>query len=285
MKLLVSTICFINFSKPGAEIYATFANRLIDDTMTKTPWDIRVATNAPAMFQDAIAKYGDRVSLLVDDLTDNRVAVGAFNQLLKYFAFSNVPSDYDWVLYLDCDAGFRSHGWDGTPGINEQLVINHIQNWNSLGYDALGVRTNAIVRGELLDHERCLADLEQQTRDGVENPYSPMNLFSCKFSFYNLDSKTIDPDWLDASMPSEHFLLLQNNIPGRMQKVSDKIAEFNKILIAQEGGHVTISDMEAFEIGVAVKVAGYTMGDAGDFGHNWVMLVNFNGSNWEGVKL
>jgi hypothetical protein len=278
MNILVSTICFINFDKPGAEIYATFANRLIEDVINKTPWDIRVATNAPEKFQDAIDKYGSRVSLYVDTLENNKVAVGAFNQLLKYFALKDVPMSYDWVLYLDCDAGFRQD-------VNHQEVLNHIANWEAQGYDALGVRTNAIVRNELADHERQLAELQRMRDEGHPNPWMPMNLFTCKFNFYNITSQNIDPLWLDASMPSEHFLFLKNSPDGKLQRMSDRISEFNKILIAQPGPHVVIADMEAFELGVSAKVAGYNMGDAGDYGHNWLFAINFNGNNWEKIKL
>ena len=51
INILVSSICFINRNKSGAEIYATFANRQIDDAMTKTPYDIRVITNEPELFE------------------------------------------------------------------------------------------------------------------------------------------------------------------------------------------------------------------------------------------
>jgi len=276
--ILVSTISFINFDKPGAEIYATFANRLIDATMENTPWDIRVNTNAPELFQDAVTKYGERVILYVDYLENNRVAVGAFNQLLKYFAFQNVPEKYEWVLYLDCDAGYRH-----PPRIDE--LETQIAAWDEAGIDAVGTRTNAIVRGELIDHERCLVDIQQQIADGVEHPYSPMNLFSPKFRFYNVTMENIDPIWLDASMPSEHFLFVKNSPPGKMQQFSNHVSDFNQLLIAQTSHHPTISDMEAFEIGVGLAMAGYTIGDAGDYGHTWMFAIQFNGSNWERVKL
>lgn len=286
MRLLVSTICFINFDKPGAEIYATFANRLIDDVMSKSTWDIRVATNAPEKFQEALDKYGERVSVYVDMLENNRVAVGAFNQLLKYVALKDVPSQYDWVLYLDCDAGLRDQQ------VDDEIVQQHIDRWEEQGYDAIGVRTNAILGNELRHHEEQLAELQRLKDEGHQNPWVPMNLFSVKFNFYNITSETVDPSWLTASMPSEHFLLLKNTPDGRLQKMSDTISDFNKILIAQvdpDSPTYThfpiISDMEAFELGVGAKVAGYNMGDAGDYGHNWALSINFNGSNWERIKL
>ncbi len=276
--ILVSAISFINFDKPGAEIYATFANRLVDATMELTPWDIRIATNAPHLFEEAKLKYGDRFSTHVDLLENNRVAVGAFNQLLKYFAFKDVPEEYEWVLYLDCDAGFRH-----APRVDE--LEAQISTWNEQGIDAVGTRTNAIVRGELADHEAQLEALNQQIANGDPAPYMPMNLFTCKFRFYNVTSENINPVWLDASMPSEHFLFVKNSPVGKMQAFSDHISDFNQILIAQTSHHPVISDMEAFEIGVSLAMAGYTMGDAGDYGHSWMFAIDFNGSNWERIKL
>ena len=276
--ILVSTISFINFNKPGADIYATFANRLVDATMELTPWDIRVNTNAPELFQEAVDKYGDRVILYVDLLENNKVAVGAFNQLLKYFAFKDVPKKYDWVLYLDCDTGYRH-----PPRIEE--IETQILAWDEAGIDSVGTRTNAILGKELLHHEECLDDIQRQSDDGVERPYSSMNLFSPKFCLYDVSTENVDPVWLNASMPSEHFLFVKNSPVGKMQDFSNHMSDFNQILIAQTSHHPIIADMEAFEIGVSLAMAGYQMGDAGDYGHTWMFAVDFNGSNWEKIKL
>lgn len=98
MNILVSTICFVNRDKPGAEIYATFAKRLINDIMTKTPYDIMVTTNEPEHFQDDIQNWGDRVTVRTELLENHRLVVGVFNQLLKFYTIKNIDSKYDWVL-------------------------------------------------------------------------------------------------------------------------------------------------------------------------------------------
>ena len=59
MKILVSSICFVNRNRPGAEIYAIFAKRLINDIMTKTVHDIMITTNEIEHFNDEISKYGE----------------------------------------------------------------------------------------------------------------------------------------------------------------------------------------------------------------------------------
>jgi hypothetical protein len=51
-KILVSTISFVNNKKTGSEIYTTFAKRLVNDVLTKTPWDVMVSTNRSDLFQD-----------------------------------------------------------------------------------------------------------------------------------------------------------------------------------------------------------------------------------------
>jgi len=104
--ILISTICFINRNKPGAEIYATFNNRLIDDVMNKTPFDIMITTNEIEHFKEKKLIFGDRIILREEKLENHRLTVAVFNQLLKFFSIKDIDIKYDWVLYLDCDAGF-----------------------------------------------------------------------------------------------------------------------------------------------------------------------------------
>ena len=103
-KILVSTISFVNTEKTGSEIYTTFAKRLVDDVLTKTHYDVMVSTNKSELFDDV--SNLDRVKINQVDLINHRTHVGAFNQLLKFYAIKDINSMYDWVLYLDCDAGF-----------------------------------------------------------------------------------------------------------------------------------------------------------------------------------
>ena len=68
MNILISTICFINRNKPGAEIYATFTQILINDVMTKTPYDIMVTTNEPEHYESEKEQYGDSTCNLVSKI-------------------------------------------------------------------------------------------------------------------------------------------------------------------------------------------------------------------------
>ena len=102
--IIVSAISFVNTEKRGSEIYTTFAKRLINDVLTKTPYDVMVTTNRSDLFDDV--SQSERVFIVQNDLESHRTHVGAFNQLLKFTAIKNINPKYDWVLYLDCDAGF-----------------------------------------------------------------------------------------------------------------------------------------------------------------------------------
>ena len=52
-----------------------------------------------------------------------------------------------------------------------------------------------------------------------------------------------------------------------------------------ETGNIATWDMEAFEIGISAKLAGYNMGELGTYGHHDVLKVGFNSNNWEKIKL
>ena len=105
-KILVSTISFVNHQKEGSEIYTTFAKRLVNDVLTKTNYDVRVSTNEPKYFEELIGN--DRVIINHCELGNHKTNVKAFNQLLKFYALKDVRNEYDWILYLDCDAGLTT---------------------------------------------------------------------------------------------------------------------------------------------------------------------------------
>lgn len=276
MKILISTICFINRNKPGAEIYATFAKRLINDVITKTQHDIMITTNEPQHFIDESNQYADRVLIRTEKLDHHKLVVGVFNQLLKFYSIKNIDSKYDWVLYLDCDAGF-------TGDWNESDIVSQISQWELQGYDMLGTRTNAVLRNELKDHEDKLTEYNKQVSSGNTSFYNRGNLFSQKFVFYKVSSQHGPQEWFDAKLPSEHVLLIQNN-----QKLSTMCDIFEKFCYQFESQatleHPITVDMEAFEIGVSALLAGYNMGDFGNYGLYQILKVVCNHNNWEKVK-
>jgi len=281
VNVLVSSICFINHNKlhVGSEIYATFANRLIESTMENTPFDFRIATNRPDLFEEILQKWPDRVSILIDKLENNQVQVGPFNQLLKFFALKDIPESYDYVLYLDCDASF-------CKPIDMNLLKMHIEYIENQGYNGMVNRsyTNYLI-GCLMEHEVYKEKLELSIKEGKEE-FIPKNLFSHKFDFYDVTMENIPEEWKDATLPCEHIIFLKNET-GKIQMVSDKISEFNDKLETQvnEPYIRCISDMEAFEIGISAKLAGFKFSEIDTYVHNDVLSVKFNGSNWEGVKL
>lgn len=283
MKVLVSTISFINHNKAaaGSEIYATYTNRLIEYTMKNTPFDIRVATNRPELFQQTVEKYPDRVSLWVDTLGDNKVQVGSgFNQLLKYLALTNIPTDYDYVLYLDGDTSFYEP-------INEQefeqTVTRVMQQHNC---NALFGRNNSEYMMQCLSqHENYWTELQRRKENNEPtNDLGSPGIFSQKFRFYKITSDNIPETWRTAPMPYEHILFFKNE-EGRLQKMSDVIKEFNQRIVAQDGVPDCNADMEAFELGVGATEAGFVAGPLSSNMERDTFKIKYNGSNWEKIKL
>jgi hypothetical protein len=275
MKILVSTICFINRNKKGAEIYATFAKRLIDDIMNKTPYDIMVTTNEVEHFKDDIEKYEDRVIIREELLEKHKLVVGVFNQMLKFFSIKNIDQKYNWVLYLDCDAGLTGL-WD----IKE--INTSIKSWESDGYDMVATRTDAILINELKDHEDKVEKHKIKIKENPSNTFFEGNLFSNKFIFYNVSTDGGPLEWFDSVLPSEHVLLLKNN--EKLSKMCKNFEDFCYKFESQDVNRIQTVDMEAFEIGVSAKLAGYKTVDFGNYGLYHVFKVACNHNNWEKVK-
>lgn len=274
MNILISTICFINRAKPGAEIYATFAKRLIDDILQKTPYDIMVTTNEPELFDIELNELKDRVIIRDEKLDNHRLVVGVFNQLLKFYSIKDIDDKYDWVLYLDCDAGLTGD-WNITD--IETEITNHINN----GYDMIATRTNAILYSELISHEEMEKKHKYEIENGNVNHYNPKTLFSDKFIFYNVSSTDGPKEWFDAKLPSEHVFLIKNN--ENLSKMCNIFEDFCYKYETQGPYPVTV-DMEAFEIGVSAKIAGFNMGDFGNYGLYHIFKIVCNHNNWEKVK-
>jgi hypothetical protein len=256
-KILVSAISFVNKEKPGSEIYTTFAKRLINDVLTKTPYDVLITTNYYNDFEEPIRLHPDRVIVRDEKLENHKTHVGAFNQLLKFYAIKDIDKKYDWVLYLDCDAGF-------TTNIDIYVLEKQMDDWESQGYDMLALRINATYN-----------ESEQEYLSSLTN--GKKHLFDDKFKFYG-----VNPEWRGACLPSEHILLLKNN--NKLEVMSKEFEKFCTKFETQDNNNVITYDMEAFEIGVSAFIAGYNVGDM-----NWgkqceILKVGFNFNNWEKIK-
>jgi hypothetical protein len=256
--ILVSAISYVNSEREGSEIYTTFAKRLINDVLTKTPYDIMVTTNAPSHFDDEYNNNPNRVIITENKLENHKTHVGAFNQLLKFSAIKDINQKYDWVLYLDCDAGLNSE-------VNTDVIDSKINEWESNGFDMLVLLAN-------------------RTYEWAENQYletikigTYKALFDDKFTFYG-----INPEWRQASLPSEHILLIKNN--EKLPIMCNEFEKFCTLFETQQPNNVITFDMEAFEIGVSALISGYNVGELGFGNESGVFKVSFNYNNWENIK-
>jgi len=256
-KILVSTISFVNKEKQDTEIYTTFAKRLINDVITKTPFDVLVSTNEIDLFNDV--QKTDRITIRNCDLGLHKTNVKAFNQLLKFYSIKDINADYEWVLYLDCDAGF-------TTQINVDEVINYLNNLDSQGFDMSALRTDATYD---------TAKKEFIESGGITT--FPKPLFNDKFIFYGLND-----EWSGAKLPSEHILLMKNN--NKLSKMCEFFEQFCYKFESQDPNNVITFDMEAFEIGVSSKLAGYNVAEMTWNRQCDLFKVGFNFNNWEKIK-
>lgn len=258
MKILVSTISFVNTEKTGSEIYTTFAKRLVNDVLIKTPYSVMVSTNRSELF-DEVSKI-DRVKINQVNMRNHRTHVGAFNQLLKFYAIQDIDSAYDWVLYLDCDAGF-------TEQINPIDIENYLNSCEFEGYDMCALRTDATYS---LSEQEFL-----ETKD--LNPWE-QKLFNNKFRFYGANEL-----WRGAVLPSEHILLIKNN--DKLSQMSKYFENFCTQFETQESDNIMTYDMEAFEIGVSAHLAGMKVKELGWNNQTNLLKIGFNANNWEKIKI
>jgi lipopolysaccharide biosynthesis glycosyltransferase len=257
-KILVSAISIVNPVKEGSEIYTTYAKRLINDVITKTPYDIMVSTNRLDLFDDIINQNNNRVKIKEVILGNHKTHVGAFNQLLKFYAMKDIDKNYEWLLYLDCDAGF-------TTDVDYTQIDNFIDVNEKLGFDMLGLRTDATYEWA-----------ENQFIESKKNN-TYYNLFDRKFLFYG-----VNPEWRKAKLPSEHILLIKND--SRMESMCLEFEKFCTWFETQEPNRVITFDMESFEIGISSLISGYNMGEMGWGNQCEIFKVGFNFNNWEKIK-
>lgn len=266
MKILVTTICFIQDKDkyPDAELYGKYANRLIESCMKNSSFDIRVATNRPDVFLEAVNRHKGRVFILQDDLSNNKIRVGHFNQLLKFIAFKDIPAEYDYILYVDCDSGFINEV--DNKKIEDYVIVNQTKGFNG-----------AAAR----------ADVDYLERELTEEANGRKGMFNNKFLLYGLTLENLPHEWKNSSMPCEHILFLKND-PDKVKAVSDKIAEFNSIFenqLIENNGPVLGIDMEAFEIGVSLNIAGYKCIELSTGEQQEIFGIGYNASNLERIKV
>jgi hypothetical protein len=255
MKILFSIICFIDEGKKNSEMYSTYTKRTINDVLEKTPCDILVSTNFKERF---IEEWNDRVIIRQVDLKSHKIWMGGFNQLLKFFAIKDIESKYDWVLYIDCDAGLTQN-WD------TKIIFDNIEKYEKNGYDMMATRVDLLIKNELKNHENS----------------SHATLFSEKFIFYNVTTENGPFEWMDASMPNEHIFLIKNN--SKLIHMCQIMEDFCYRAESQEKNFINPA-MEAFEIGISAKLSGYNMGEMYQYGEQQIFKVVHNRNNIEKLK-
>tara|TARA_R110000796_G_C14564482_1_gene435184 strand:+ start:1296 stop:2060 length:765 start_codon:yes stop_codon:yes gene_type:complete len=251
--IIVSAISFVNTEKKGSEIYTTFAKRLINDVLTKTPYDVMVTTNRSDLFDDV--SQSERVFIVQNDLESHRTHVGAFNQLLKFTAIKNINPKYDWVLYLDCDAGFIDK-------VDPTEIDDFIERSDE---DFIALRTDAT-------YDDALNKYNQSKEQGTHE------LFDNKFKFYGENTK-----WSGAKLPSEHILLIKNN--EKLPRMAEEFEKFCTKFETQQEPHIVTFDMESFEIGISAHLSGFNVREMGWANQQSILKVGFNANNWEKIKV
>ena len=81
--------------------YLISAKELIKEILLQTKHDILLSTNSVDFFSD----INDERIIIRNNIDDTSKFQynGEFNYNLKYHAFKNIPPQYDYIIYLDCD--------------------------------------------------------------------------------------------------------------------------------------------------------------------------------------
>jgi hypothetical protein len=188
------------------------------------------------------------------------------NQLLKFTAIENIPKKYEWVFYLDCDAGFIST-------LDTEAIQKYLHQLDAENIDMVAMRTDATYEG-------CLQDFNDSTDFGKDFSYSEKakKLFNDKYVFYG-----IKPEWIGAKLPSEHVFIVRNN--KKLKVMAEEFEKFCYKFETQDKQYPTTFDMEAFEIGVSAFLAGYNLQELGWPNHQDLFKIGFNFNNFEKIKI
>ena len=206
--------------------YIYSAIKLSQEILSQTHHDLLISTNKPELFNDILNSR-----LIIRNNIDNTSVykfTNQFNYNLKHFAFKNIPTSYDYIIYLDCDIKLNS--WSS---YSENFMIDTMSNYE-FGADRLGCYLKDEV-SYYINGQRCL--------------------FSHKIQNYNiLERFSINDDIMNSRLPSEHFLILKNN-PKKIIKFQEKWEEQNTYL--QNTNCNACAWGDGFEIGISARYAGY----------------------------
>jgi hypothetical protein len=205
--------------------YLLSAKELIKEILLQTKHDILLSTNNVEFFSD----INDERIIIRNNIDDTSKFQynGEFNYNLKYHAFKNIPPQYDYIIYLDCDIKLENWTTD-----SDSYFLNTISK-----YDFAATRLNCVLSDEIgyyLNNQNCL--------------------FKHKIVLYNiLEKYKNDDDILKSQLPSEHFFILKNDTE-KINMFQQKWKEQNDEL--QKTGCSSCSWGDGFEIGISARFAG-----------------------------
>jgi hypothetical protein len=207
MKILFTILSI----EDDAKMYLTSAKTLTQEILNQTNHDVLISTNNVDFFSD---------------IQSNRVIVR--DNILKHFAFENLPDGYDCIIYLDCD--IKLDGWDN----NSDLYINNLID----NYDFGATRLNCYLG-------KSITELKE----------SGTTLFKHKIDSYKIRENHLESDdIMNSQLPSEHFLIFKYD-KEKLKKFQEKWKEMNDYLQSINGDGGSWGD--GFEIGISARYAGF----------------------------
>jgi hypothetical protein len=224
MKILF-TILVIDTNIPGQGFYLDSAKRLSTEILSQTTHDLYITTNNVSFF-DTIKS--NRLTIRNNININNILFYNTeFNFNLKHYAFLDINSIYDYIIYLDCD--IKLDRWKE----NSDKFMNDMMSHYEFGAD----RTNCTLSSQVEEF--------QNTGNA---------LFKHKIQSYDILKRfALSEDIYHSVLPSEHFLILKN-IPEKIQKFQQKWSELDLYLQNKNGEGGAWGD--GFEIGISARYAG-----------------------------
>lgn len=225
MKILFTLLCI----DTNHHMYIDACRSLINEILEKTSHNILLSTNSINSFRDLNNNSRIYIRDNISETTNILKYGGEFNYNLKYLAFKNIPTNYDAIIYLDCD--IKLDNWTDE---SEELIYKTISQ-----YEIGATRTNCLLKDEV----------EYLNSTGS-------SLFSHKITAYKIRETYPNNDPIyNSQLPSEHFLILKNN-PEKIKCFCDEWSNLNSYLQSINGGNGSWGD--GFEIGIAANKAGMT---------------------------
>ena len=156
MKILFTILSI----EEDAKKYFTSTKILTQEILNQTNHDILISTNNVDFFSDI---QSNRVIVRNNILKNSTLRYNnEFNYNLKHFAFENLPTDYDCIIYLDCD--IKLDGWDN----NSDLYINNLID----NYDFGATRLNCYLGKSITELKESGTTLFKHKIDSYKN-YNP----------------------------------------------------------------------------------------------------------------